>query len=133
MRSPVPLAHAASLTVNTLLDNTTNSDGLCTLREAITAANNDANYNDCVATGYGNDTITFSVSGTITLGSQLPTITDAAGLTIVGPAGGITISGNDAVRVFQVNTGATLNLQDLTIANGRANNAGRPALRHRCV
>jgi CSLREA domain-containing protein len=122
--TPAAIAHAASLTVNTLLDNTTSGDGLCTLREAITAANNNANYNDCTATGYGNDTITFSVSGTITLGSLLPNITDTAGLIIVGPAGGITISGNNTVGVFEVNVGATLNLQNLTVANGRTSNGG---------
>jgi len=120
-----PVARAASLTVNTLLDNMTSGDGLCTLREAITAANNNADYNDCTATGYGRDTITFSVSGTIVLGSQLPNITAAGGaLTIDGTGQSVTISGNNAVRVFTVDTGATLNLQNLTLANGSVPTGG---------
>ncbi len=122
---PAPRVHAATLTVNTLLDDTTNGDGLCTLREAITAANNNADYNDCAATGYGDDTITFSVSGIITLSAQLPVITAAGGaLTIDGAGQSVTISGNDAVRLFSVGAGATLNLQNLTLANGRASTGG---------
>lgn len=114
-----PAARAASLTVNSLADADNGSDGVCTLREAITAANNNANYHECVSAGYGNDTITFSVGGTITLGSSLPNITDAAGLTIDGGSA-VTISGNNAVRVLQVNSGAALTLRNLVIANGNA-------------
>ena len=63
---------ADSLTVNSLAD-TVAIDGNCTLREAIQNANNDAATNADCAAGSGADTITFSVSGTITLGSILPT------------------------------------------------------------
>ncbi|MBK8987615.1 MAG: CSLREA domain-containing protein [Chloroflexi bacterium] len=62
--------HAANLTVNTLTDKPINDptidDGLCSLREAVEAANNNApvSTNDCPA-GSGADTITFSVSGSI--------------------------------------------------------------------
>src|SRR5689334_5144116 len=67
----VTTAQAASLTVNTTSD--TPVAGTCTLREAITSANNNTDQGNCVAIGtYGDDTITFSVSGTIGLGgSQL--------------------------------------------------------------
>ena len=61
-------AHAADIVVNSLADNTTNGDTFCTLREAVTAANNNADFNDCIGIGnYGTDTITFNVSGMITL------------------------------------------------------------------
>jgi len=115
-------AHAASLTVNTLEDNITNGDGLCTLREAITAANNNLATNADCAAGSGADTLTFSVSGTITLvGSQLPTITAAGGaLTMDGTGQTLTISGNNLVRVMQVAAGASLTLNHVTIANGIA-------------
>jgi CSLREA domain-containing protein len=116
---PAPRVQAASLTVNSLADANNGSDGVCTLREAITAANNNANFNECISTAYGNDTITFSVGGTITLGSSLPNITDAAGLTIEGGST-VTISGNNAVRVFQVNSSAALALRNLVVANGNA-------------
>ncbi len=72
------LAQAASpIVVNDVGDDTTGGNSNCTLREAITNANNnsDTTGGDCAA-GSGADTITFSVSGTITLGSTLPAIND---------------------------------------------------------
>src|SRR5262245_22544838 len=55
---------AATLTVNTLNDDTIAGDGACTLREAMVAANGDADFQDCIGSGpYGADAITFSVSG----------------------------------------------------------------------
>jgi CSLREA domain-containing protein len=113
-------ALAASYVVTTTADNTTAGDGLCTLREAIQSANNAGN-GDCGANSSGDDTITFSVSGTIVLGSQLPNIVNAgtAGkLTIDGVGRSITISGNNSVRVFEVNSGGDLTLQNLTVSNG---------------
>ncbi|MBV8359034.1 MAG: right-handed parallel beta-helix repeat-containing protein [Deltaproteobacteria bacterium] len=108
-------AHAASITVNSLTD--TDAPGDCVLRDAITAANTMTATNGCAA-GTGNDTINFSVSGTITLASTLPQITDSL-LTINGPAStGITIDGGGNVQVMTVKSGATLNLNHLTIANG---------------
>src|SRR5208337_440484 len=55
------------ITVNTLADETTPGDKLCSLREAINNANSasDTTSGDCAA-GKGNDLINFSVSGTIT-------------------------------------------------------------------
>jgi hypothetical protein len=96
----------------------TNDSGEGSLRQAIL----DANASSGVA-----DTIDFapSVSGqTITLASQLPAVTDSAGLTIDGGSADITLSGNNAVRVFVVGNSAKLTLNNLTVANGRADNAG---------
>ncbi|HMQ50994.1 MAG TPA: choice-of-anchor Q domain-containing protein [Anaerolineae bacterium] len=115
---PAAPAQAASLTVNSLADADNGSDGVCTLREAIIAANNNATYHECASSGFGIDTITFSVSGTITLGASLPNVADSAGLTINGGSG-VTLSGNNAVRVFQVNSGAALTLQNLTVTQGK--------------
>ena len=82
---------AATITVSTLSDPTGPS-GTCSLRDAITAANTKTVSNGCAA-GTGNDTIQFGVTGTITLGSILPQVTDSK-LTINGPASpGIIISG----------------------------------------
>src|SRR5881398_2891080 len=63
------------ITVNTLLDEATSGDGLCSLREAINNFNaqTDTTGGDC-ASGIGPTEINFSVSGTITLGSTLPGI-----------------------------------------------------------
>jgi CSLREA domain-containing protein len=77
-------AQAATLTVNSTADVVAN-DGVCTLREAITAANtNTASggmVGECVAGAAGLDTIAFNIAGagvkTITPASLLPTITEA--------------------------------------------------------
>jgi CSLREA domain-containing protein len=68
-------ARAATITVNTLADDSTASDGLCSLRKAINNANSasDTTGGDYAA-GTGTDTINFSVSGTIKLSSPLPSI-----------------------------------------------------------
>jgi predicted outer membrane repeat protein len=95
-------ARAAGFTVTTLADS-----GEGSLRAAIDQAN----------TTSGADTITFTLSGTIVLASTLPDINDD--LTIDGSGQTITISGNNAVQVMVVNRSKTLNLNVLTIADGR--------------
>jgi CSLREA domain-containing protein len=124
---PAPTVQAATITVNSLAD-TQAVDMACTLREAIINANNNdqSGSTDCTA-GAGDDTIMFSVTGTIRLGSVLPTIVTTA--TING-ANQITISGDTDgngtgdVPVFEVNS-ATLNLQNLTVTKGnRAGDSG---------
>jgi hypothetical protein len=68
--------------------------------------------------GTGNDTIRFSVTGRIEPASTLPQITDSL-LTINGPPSlDITIDGGSKVQVIQVASDATLNLKNVTIANG---------------
>jgi CSLREA domain-containing protein len=111
--APVQPAFATTLTVNSLADtndgtcNTTN----CTLREAINRANSLA----------GADTITFSVSGTITLGSFLPGLLSTGGaLTIDGAGQNVDISGNNTYRVFHIASGATVTLKNLELKNGYA-------------
>lgn len=85
-----PAAPFVTYTVNSLADTNTGSGTSGTLRYCITQAN---------ASGVV-DTINFSVTGTITLASQLPAISHPD-LTINGPgANQLTVSGNNAVRVF---------------------------------
>src|SRR6516162_3479386 len=65
------------------------------------------------------------LSGTITLTSGQLSITHTGGLTIAGPgADELTISGNDASRVFRVASGVSVEIDDLTITHGRADNGG---------
>ena len=127
-----------TITVNSTEDTTAN-DGKCTLREAITSANNDDPTSvppagEC-ANGSGADTITFALPpstdpSTISLNSELLIADD---LQIDGPgASALTISGNDASRVFFVNPGApgatsgppasslSVAISNLTISNGLA-------------
>ena len=105
-------AQAAPFSVTNTADS-----GEGSLRQAVSDANASA----------GEDTISFdpSLSGqTITLGSQLR-VTDSAGLTIDGGSANITVSGNNAVRVFDVLfADAKLTLNNLTVANGRGAGGG---------
>ncbi|MEI8001951.1 MAG: hypothetical protein WCI50_11440, partial [Actinomycetes bacterium] len=78
----------APIVVDSLVDNAT-VDSSTTLREAITLAN----------TTPGQDEITFSVTGTITLASDLPKISDP--LHITGPGvSDLTIDGQGAHRMI---------------------------------
>ncbi len=120
-----------------VVDSTSDAGGLgapCTLREAIASSNADDNGgNGCVA-GAGSDTITFAVAtpATITLGgTQLPAISEPLPdqLTITGPGptpGALTVSGNNASRVFEVSAGAALTITGLTITAGRTEGADGP-------
>ncbi|MDL1920884.1 sortase, partial [Chloroflexi bacterium CFX5] len=118
-------AYAASLTVDSAAD-TVGNDGACTLREAITNANdNAATYPDCAAGSGASDTITFAANYTITLGSQLPAVTSQ--ITITGNGVSNTIIQANAApniatyRVFEVSATGNLTLDGLTVRHGRCN------------
>lgn len=71
------------------------------------------------------DTITFNVSGVITLSSGLPLITGAGGdLTIDGTGRSVTIDGAGLHQPFQFGAGVDVVLRDLTIRNGRGSEGG---------
>jgi len=120
-------APAATIMVNSTADSAIAGDGNCTLREAVTNANNnnDSSSGDC-ATGSGVDTIEFDPSvngGTITLTSALPEISDD--LTINGPgAANLTIDGNNSVRHFRIyynpSSQITVEISNVTLTNGNA-------------
>src|SRR5438132_12706436 len=98
---------AASAGAATLTVTTTNDSGAGSLRQAIQNAASD-------------DTINFSVTGTIALTSGELPITN--NLTIIGPGATIlAISGNHASRVFEIRSNVTVSITDLTIGDGRAN------------
>src|SRR6185369_7372780 len=106
---------AASITVNSNAHAVNGTDGLCTLREAIIAANTDAasgaTAGECAA-GSGADTIDLTtVSGTITLTSELLLSTN---ITLNGPgASALTISGGNVNRVLNIDAGGTVAISDL--------------------
>jgi CSLREA domain-containing protein len=87
--SALPVANAATLTVNSTADTATAGDAQCTLREAINNVNAgaDTTGGDCVAGAAGANTISFAAGGigTITLTAALPTLT--ASSTTFGSAG----------------------------------------------
>ena len=118
--------HAGSLSVNTLtdkpIDDPTIDDGLCSLREAVEAANNNApvspnNGPDCPA-GSGADTITFSVAGAITFVEPMYINSE---ITLSGP---IILDGNHATNLFFVSNSGRFNLLNLTLQNGKSGWAG---------
>jgi CSLREA domain-containing protein len=115
-----------TIVVNTDEDES-NTDGDCSLREAIGAANTNVGVDRCAAgSATQRDAIHFSLGqeATITLGSTLPNITDASGLNINGRRAKITVSGDDSVRVFEVGSGAKLTLANLAVADGFSNSGG---------
>jgi len=119
---PTPVRAASTITVTTLVDDTTNLNG-CSLREAITNANNDAvTFPDCIA-GSGTDTIVFTsgLNGPILLTSNLPSLSDTDGLSINGGVNKITINGNNLYSIFDIPAAVTVTLQNLTITNGLGN------------
>ncbi|MGB2962659.1 MAG: choice-of-anchor Q domain-containing protein [Anaerolineales bacterium] len=139
---PVPGARAAAIIVNSSNDNKTAGDGECTLREAITNANNnsDTTSGDCASGDSGVDTITFDpaineipivLSGAagedINASGDLDTL-DGGDLTIQGNGEGNTIiEGGGIDRIFHIcpaGCGNTVTLIDMTVQHGSATNGG---------
>ena len=90
-------------------------DETCGLSDALRAANADMERRDCPA-GEGADTITLTAD--ITLTGELPRI--ISDVTIDGA--GYTISGDDEFRIFYVDMGGSLTLQNIHLTEGRAHN-----------
>src|SRR5208282_476431 len=123
-------ASGNTITVNNTTDPaTTSGNGFCTLREAIDNANakSDTTSGDCAA-GTGTDTINFSVSGTITLGSGLPAIVNT--LTIDGTGQTVTVSTISSGNVADDGGGiysdvdSNLTISNSTISNSLASEGG---------
>ncbi|MEX2555968.1 MAG: choice-of-anchor Q domain-containing protein [Actinomycetota bacterium] len=121
---PSPSAPAATtLTVNTLEDEL-NTDGDCSLREAITAANTNAAVDACGA-GSGADTIDLptgiyglAIAGTGEDASATGDLDITEDLTITGDGAATTvIDANDLDRVVHV-SGGVVAISDVTITDG---------------
>jgi CSLREA domain-containing protein len=113
--------YAASIVVTSNADTIAN-DGVCTLREALFAAQQNAPTGGCRA-GSGTDTISFFGNYTITLaGSELPAIQSPVIIQGNGAANTIiqaNVSPNAATdRVFQVGPLGNLTLDGLTVRHG---------------
>jgi CSLREA domain-containing protein len=104
--------------VDTVADVVAN-DGACSLREAITAANNNGNYFGCIGSGGGFDLIEFGIgAGTpvITLASPLPVITGPVEINggtnrveVRGPGSGAGLKVSGALAAGSVLRGLVLN------------------------
>ena len=107
-----------AIVVNTLQDEW-NSDGDCSLREAVAAANINHPVDACPAGQVLTDTITFSVQGTITVTSQLAVT--AGGPLVIDGGEVITTSGGGTTRVWMVEMGSDFTLLSLAVVDGYLN------------
>jgi CSLREA domain-containing protein len=123
-------AQAADINVTTSTDESSGGNG-CSLREAVIASNADSTGpgSDCIK-GSGADVIHVPASATpykLTNAGTPPEEAAATGdlditddVTIVGPgATKATVDGNKTDRVFDIHPGKTVEIRDLTIANGK--------------
>jgi hypothetical protein len=111
-------ARATTIVVNTLDSGITDAAPLCTLEEAVLAANNQTMEGGCPA-GTGDDTILFSVTGTIFPDDTLELDNSSEELFIEGPAyGGITINGQYNIELINAEGFGLLELQNLTLTEG---------------
>jgi hypothetical protein len=108
----------STFTVNSTGDAGTGSGLVGDLRYCITQANSAG----------GDETITFdsgvfATPQTIPLSGTQLELSDTTGTeTITGPAAGVTVNGNNASRVFQIDGGVTASISGLTITGGNAGN-----------
>ncbi|MFK7957814.1 MAG: choice-of-anchor Q domain-containing protein [Lysobacterales bacterium] len=120
----VAIAQAAVIEVNTPSGDIAADDG-CSLPEAIANANDDAaTFGDCVA-GDGADQIEFNLTtpATIVLSATPPQID--GDVSIVGPGmDALSISGNNAVRLFSVRSSGSLTLSDIELTQGTTSGTG---------
>ena len=125
-----PAQAASVITVTTVSDNAS-ADGSCSLREAVANANDDAaTHPDCAA-GSGADTIRFDGGGAATIAVD-PTLgalkpSDPDGLVIDGVAP-VTLDGGDATQLLDIQFGAELTLEDLTLTRAAGSGLGGAVL-----
>lgn len=119
-----------TITVNTT-DDGLDQAGVCTLRDAIRSANAGASYGGCASGSAGQDSIEFSVTGTIALDAGLPylLVTDDVIISGPGPAS-LTIGGDPqgtVLGVYDVPGSAPVGdfqISGLTLTGGNPQNGG---------
>ena len=132
--SASPARAAVGITVNTTADEL-NSDGDCSLREAIQAANSDLAVDACVA-GSGSDTVnvpagtyTLTIPGAIENGNATGDLDISGNISISGAGSANTIiqagtlgypdpSANGIDGVFDITGNYAVSFDNVTIANG---------------
>ena len=124
---PVRAASEATITVNKTNDEL-NSDGDCSLREAVRAANTNHTVDACLAGGSGTDTIILpagsfqlSIPGVNEDSAATGDLDITGNLVIQGAGRDLSvIDGNAIDRIFHVIAGTTVGISHLTIQNGVA-------------
>lgn len=115
------LARANTIIVNTLEGGS--HYGVCTLQDAVTAAETQAPVHSCAGGTGDNDTIQFIVGGTIYISATLQMNNGAGSLTILGPPEGITIKGQSDFALIDVQD-SVLTLKNLTLTKGSNEEGG---------
>jgi CSLREA domain-containing protein len=132
--TPAPLAQGNTITATVIAVNTTvdelNSDGDCSLREAVRAANADAPVDACTA-GSGLDTILLAagIYALTKVGyddvAESGDLDVTSSLTIIGVSTRDTvINGNQTDRIFEIIGSTTLQLSKMTLRDGWVRNDG---------
>ncbi len=120
-------ALAADIVVNTA-DDENNSDGDCSLREAVQAANTNAAVDACTAGDLDGDTITFSSAFTIVLTQGELLVSDDV-IINGSSAGGVTVDAQGNSRAFNVDvtdgdgfpgSASAVAFQSLVLTNGNS-------------
>jgi parallel beta-helix repeat protein/predicted outer membrane repeat protein len=106
----IPLPQTTFVVTNTLDDGSVGS-----LRWAVNEANSTPGANTITF-----DATVFATAQTITLSGTQLELTDTTTEAIVGPKAGVTVSGNNASRVFQIDNLVTASIAGLTITGGNA-------------
>jgi CSLREA domain-containing protein len=128
--------NAASYVVNTATDPDSGMAGSCTPNAAANSGLGNCSLRDAIAAvnaaNGGNITFSTVVFGstagaqTITLNSSSGTLTmTGSGVNIAGPGANVlAVSGNNAVQVFNISSGATVSISGMTIKNGLSTSSG---------
>jgi CSLREA domain-containing protein len=114
-------AQSLTLVVNTTGDSDIGNylPGQLTLREAVQLANINPSPDTILF-----DPTVFATPQTITLTNGPLVLSDSAQTTIDGGPAGVTLDGNGASSIIQVNSGATASLDHLTLTQGFSLNGG---------
>lgn len=104
------VATVVALYADTITVTNTNDSGAGSLRQALADAND-------------GDTITFAVTGTITLTNGELLVNHSINISGPGSAN-LAVNGNGSHRLFHVSSGQTVTISDLLISNGNDYNAG---------
>ncbi|HEX4793260.1 MAG TPA: SdrD B-like domain-containing protein [Humisphaera sp.] len=114
-------AFLSAVVVNTVLDGLfPPNTGIVSLRNAIATAN--ASTSPTTVTF---DPSVFAARQTIVLnGSQLELSNTAWPTTVTCPSAGVTVSGNNASRVFLIDTNVVVNISGITITQGKSQSNG---------
>jgi CSLREA domain-containing protein len=109
-------SHLEGSILVTTLDDELNSDGDCSLREAIEAANTNTSVDACGSGGVLTDTITFDVAGIITVTSQLEVT--AGGPLVIDGSENISTTSGAVTAVWWGDWESEFTLQNFSVING---------------